>query len=547
MTEENNLFSLIEERHHTPVNRVEFQRKYGRSRHAIRHLKATHDLEGHKGCVNTINFNASGDRIITGSDDGTVKIWSTATRDCLQTLRGHNTNVFAANFLYHLDQFVVSGGNDSDVRFYDTTTEVATVYQHHKNKVLRISTSSFHPHVFMSCSADGTVRQFDIRQSYANSRQHAFSDAVVTERILPQGYGGGRAGASQADDHGSLILNYKLAPWSHERGHSLYSVDCHPTDEHLFLVASQDGNVRLFDRRKIIGHSCDSYVNIYRNIDLSMGPRIEATGAVFSRDGTKIACTLLCDNVYVFDTYVNFEQKYNLDYMAVRSPTDVSAGREYARRVAQRSRVEKPIDPASQHLPGSLVALVGIAQYLTAHDFFLPLDTDTDADVGVTATTADPVAEGEKADNAATTQDSDAPLRRRRRVSKCSEDEEEIKLPIPQTYRQVFRGHSSEQTIKACNFCGPDSEYVISGSDNARVFIWDGDSGEVETVLSGHQSVVNCVIPHPYDPLIATSGIDCVVKIWEPYEGPAYESIEQRQDDEDGVDVGGIPCARGQQ
>jgi len=101
-----------------------------------------------------------------------------------------------------------------------------------------------------------------------------------------------------------------------------------------------------------------------------------------------------------------------------------------------------------------------------------------------------------------------------------SEDEEEDdeedgeSLEDIKTYKQVFKGHKSSSTIKAVNFYGPRSEYVISGSDDAQIFIWDKKTGKLLRMLEGHARVVNCVEPHPSDPLIATSGIDVVVKLW---------------------------------
>lgn len=78
-----------------------------------------------------------------------------------------------------------------------------------------------------------------------------------------------------------------------------------------------------------------------------------------------------------------------------------------------------------------------------------------------------------------------------------------------------FSGHRSSRTmIKEAAFW--DDEYVISGSDCGRVFIWNRHSGALVNVLEGDQHVVNCVRPHPTDFTLATSGIDHDIKIWKP-------------------------------
>jgi WD40 repeat protein len=46
------------------------------------------ELLGHTGEVRSIVFFPGETRIATGGDDGTVKIWDTATQECLLTLSG---------------------------------------------------------------------------------------------------------------------------------------------------------------------------------------------------------------------------------------------------------------------------------------------------------------------------------------------------------------------------------------------------------------------------------------------------------------------------
>ncbi|KPA39026.1 nwd1 protein [Fusarium langsethiae] len=52
-------------------------------------------LEGHGGLVNSVVFSADGQRLASGSDNNTVKIWDAATGACEQTLN-------VGRVLYHL-------------------------------------------------------------------------------------------------------------------------------------------------------------------------------------------------------------------------------------------------------------------------------------------------------------------------------------------------------------------------------------------------------------------------------------------------------------
>ena len=51
-------------------------------------------LEGHTDLVNALCA-LSDDRLASGSDDVTVRIWSVSSSACLQTLEGHTEGVFA--------------------------------------------------------------------------------------------------------------------------------------------------------------------------------------------------------------------------------------------------------------------------------------------------------------------------------------------------------------------------------------------------------------------------------------------------------------------
>lgn len=88
--------------------------------------------------------------------------------------------------------------------------------------------------------------------------------------------------------------------------------------------------------------------------------------------------------------------------------------------------------------------------------------------------------------------------------------------PEPDTLAQVYKGHRNADTVKGVNFFGPNMEYVISGSDCGRIYIWKKKGGELVALMKGDNQVVNCLEPHPHATILATSGIDDTIKIWTP-------------------------------
>lgn len=93
-------------------------------------------------------------------------------------------------------------------------------------------------------------------------------------------------------------------------------------------------------------------------------------------------------------------------------------------------------------------------------------------------------------------------------------------------YLHCYEGHINSRTIKGVNFFGTRSEYIVSGSDCGNIFFWDRNTEAIINFMKGdHAGVVNCLEPHPWMPVLATSGLEHDVKIWTP-NGPAKKLDE---------------------
>jgi nuclear receptor interaction protein len=83
-------------------------------------------------------------------------------------------------------------------------------------------------------------------------------------------------------------------------------------------------------------------------------------------------------------------------------------------------------------------------------------------------------------------------------------------------HTRVYRGHCNVKTVKDVNFFGLDDEYVVSGSDDGNFFVWERKTGRLVNILEGDGEVVNVLQGHPYEPMLAASGIDHTIKIFSP-------------------------------
>ena len=102
-------------------------------------------------------------------------------------------------------------------------------------------------------------------------------------------------------------------------------------------------------------------------------------------------------------------------------------------------------------------------------------------------------------------------------------------------YQARFCGHCNTTTdIKEANFFGSEGEYIVAGSDDGSFFLWEKSTTNLLRILKGDESIVNCLQPHPSACILATSGIDPVVRLWSPQAEKGEEVGDERRvpDDE---------------
>jgi WD40 repeat protein len=98
---------------------------------------------------------------------------------------------------------------------------------------------------------------------------------------------------------------------------------------------------------------------------------------------------------------------------------------------------------------------------------------------------------------------------------------------------QTYTGHINLITVKEVTFGGSEQQFVLSGSDDGGMYIWDRESGRLlHRQEVADRRVCNCVQPRPGRELcIATSGIDKSVKLFEPIASPAAALSRQQADE----------------
>ncbi|KAJ5574464.1 hypothetical protein N7450_008363 [Penicillium hetheringtonii] len=242
-------------------------------------LDIVNELGGHTGCVNALSWSRSGRLLASGSDDKHLNIYSYQPDSsnapfALNTtvLTGHKANIFSVKFMPHSnDRTLVTCAGDSQVRVFDieyasksanaSATSAfaasarsqrfnnffegarylsegntnARVYRSHADRVKRIVTESS-PHLFLTCSEDGEVRQWDLRQP---------SSAYPPPRG-GQGFMAYRPGLEHDDSNvPPPLISYK------KYGLDLNTISCSPSQPHYIALGGAHMHCFLHDRRML--------------------------------------------------------------------------------------------------------------------------------------------------------------------------------------------------------------------------------------------------------------------------------------------------------
>ena len=109
-------------------------------------------------------------------------------------------------------------------------------------------------------------------------------------------------------------------------------------------------------------------------------------------------------------------------------------------------------------------------------------------------------------------------LWRKRHFRSC--DRYHPTVPMVKPRGMPYKGHVNVATVKDVNFYGLRDEYIVSGSDTGLLIIWDKAKRNRVVCLLNDSDVTNVIEPNPVTNMIAASGIENSVKIYQPIEAP---------------------------
>ena len=117
-------------------------------------------MEGHQGIVLSVQFSPQGDRVVTGGQDGTARLWDLQGQE-LTKFEGHQGSVYEVQFSPQGDR-IVTRGSDGTARLCDLQGQYLTKFFVHQCRVYDVQFSPQGDRIVTS-GDDGTAWLWDLQ------------------------------------------------------------------------------------------------------------------------------------------------------------------------------------------------------------------------------------------------------------------------------------------------------------------------------------------------------------------------------------------------
>jgi WD40 repeat protein len=155
-------------------------------RDAIGDARERNLLQGHEGEVISVAFSPDGKTIVSGSWDGTIRLWDSSGNAIGQPFKGHENRVNSVAFSPD-GKTIISGGEDGTIRLWDSSgNPISQPLKGHENAVFSVA---FSPDgkTIVSGSWDGTIRLWDSSGNAIGQPLKGHEDGVNSVAFSPDG------------------------------------------------------------------------------------------------------------------------------------------------------------------------------------------------------------------------------------------------------------------------------------------------------------------------------------------------------------------------
>lgn len=218
-------------------------------------------LTGHSAAVSSLSFeggNARRSRLLSGSDDNTLRLWDLETNRTIVTLRGHGSRVTACLFppaISAIGNRVLSGSLDGQIHLYD-------VDGYAESRVVQGDRFRGHEDAILSAAFDATGRRIVTASRDRTARVVDLTTGQTT--VLDEGHAFLAARATFLPNSARLVtaaMDGSVRIWEIATGGELAMINgtgsqaivAASSDEHWLVTGGTGNEVQLWEIARIIG------------------------------------------------------------------------------------------------------------------------------------------------------------------------------------------------------------------------------------------------------------------------------------------------------
>jgi WD40 repeat protein len=200
-------------------------------------------LDGHTNFVWDVAITPDGRRILSASNDKTVRMWEVASGNHLTTFSGHSAYVCSLNLSSDGNQ-VAAGAADGSIKVWDLSSGVISAEIHHGAADAKVAWGALTNHLF-SGGADGVLRVWQLPERVCVRSVAAHTKPILKVAVLADG-----------DSLVSVSADHTVRLCNSTTGECVRIFDGHTgevnsvavlADQRRIISASEDRTLRLWD------------------------------------------------------------------------------------------------------------------------------------------------------------------------------------------------------------------------------------------------------------------------------------------------------------
>ncbi|KAL6406189.1 hypothetical protein AUP68_10357 [Ilyonectria robusta] len=466
-------------------------------------------LEGHGDSVRSVAFSADGQRLASGSDDSTIKVWDVATGACLQTLEGHGDSVLTVAFSAD-GQRLASGSGDNTIKVWDAAMGACLqTLEGHGDLVLVLTVAfSADGQWLASGLNDSTIEVWDAATGACLRTLEGHGDFV---------YSAAFSADSQWLASGSEDNTIKV--WDATTGACLQTLEGHDdsvrsvalsADGQRLASGSQDDTIKVWD---VATGVC---LQILEGHGMSVGP------VAFSADGQRLASGLDDSTIKVWDVTTGMCLQTLEGHGHLVNSVAFSADSQRLASGSGDSTIkvwDAAMGMCLQTFEGhgdsvTLVAFSADGQWLASGSYDNMIKV-WDAATGICLQTLE--GHGHSVNSVAFSADG-------QRLASGSWDNT-IKIWDIATgiCLQILEGH--DKSVSSVTFSA-DSQRLASGSWDSTIKVWDAATSACLQTFEGHGDSVSSVTFSADSQRLASGSWDSTIKVWDAATGACLQTLE---------------------